>query len=134
MPPFFFTQLVREGLVEVTQPKLAPWPRDAKWHEAVNAPLETAKLDLLRRSVVRGTPFGLPEWVGQLVADAGMESTLRPRARWNQRQRHQAFEWISCHAKAILRTRMKSDQRSVHAARRHAVEAWLSDQALIEVH
>ena len=85
-------------------------------------------------SVARGAPFGLPEWVGQLAAQHGMESTLRPRRRWNQRQRHQAFEWISCHAKAILRTRMKSDQRSVHAARRHAVEAWLSDQALIEVH
>jgi hypothetical protein len=29
---------------------------------------------------------------------------------------------------------MKTDQRSVQAAWRHAVEAWLSDQALIEVH
>jgi hypothetical protein len=29
---------------------------------------------------------------------------------------------------------MKSDQRSVQAAWRNAVEAWLSDQALIEVH
>ena len=56
------------------------------------------------------------------------------RGRWNQRQRHRAFEWISCHGKAILQTRMKSDQRSVHAAWRHAVEAWLSDQELIEVH
>jgi hypothetical protein len=56
------------------------------------------------------------------------------RGRWNQRQRHQAFEWISSRAKAILETRMKSDQRSVQAAWRHAVGAWLSDQALIEVH
>jgi len=30
------------------------------------------------------------------------------RGRWNQRQRHQAFEWISRRAKAILETRMKS--------------------------
>jgi hypothetical protein len=29
---------------------------------------------------------------------------------------------------------MKSDQRSVNAAWRRAVEAWLSDQALIQVH
>jgi len=56
------------------------------------------------------------------------------RGRWNQRQRHQAFDWISSQAKAILETRMNSDQRSVQAAWRHAVEAWLSDQALIEVH
>jgi triphosphoribosyl-dephospho-CoA synthetase len=57
--------------------------------------------------------------------------------RWtltNQRQRHQAFEWISDRAKAILENRMKTDQRSVQAAWRHAVEAWLCDQALIEVH
>jgi hypothetical protein len=33
-----------------------------------------------------------------------------------------------------LENRMKSDQRSVNAAWRRAVEAWLSDQALIEVH
>ena len=61
-------------------------------------------------------------------------SQKQRRGRWNQRQRHQAFEWISCHAKAILETRMKADQRSVNAAWRHAVEAWLCDQALIEVH
>jgi hypothetical protein len=29
---------------------------------------------------------------------------------------------------------MNTDQRSVNAAWRHAVEAWLCDQALIEVH
>ena len=75
------TQAVRDGLVEVVRPKLAPWPRDAKWLAAVNVPLEAARLDLLRRSVVRGTPFGLPEWVGQLIADAGMESTVRSRGR-----------------------------------------------------
>ena len=61
-------------------------------------------------------------------------SRKQRRGRWNQRQRHQAFEWISSRAKAILQTTMKTDQRSVNAAWRHAVEAWLSDQALIEVH
>lgn len=33
-----------------------------------------------------------------------------------------------------MQDRMKADQRSVHAAWRNAVEAWLSDQALIEVY
>ena len=69
------------GLIELARPKLTAWPRDASWLEAVNTPLPEARLDLLRRSVVRGTPFGLPEWVGQLVVQAGMESTLRPRGR-----------------------------------------------------
>jgi len=72
---------LRDGLIEVARPKLTEWPRDASWLEAVNTPLPEARLDLLRRSVVRGTPFGLPEWVGQLVVQAGMESTLRPRGR-----------------------------------------------------
>jgi hypothetical protein len=56
------------------------------------------------------------------------------RGRWNKRQRHQAFEWITRRAKAILENRMKTDQRSVQTAWRHAVEAWLCDQALVEVH
>jgi transposase InsO family protein len=109
----------------------------------------------LKKEVARALP--VPEsWnvaqVGPFVAVAAAQRNYQPRrcldglnakdiysqkqrrGRWNQRQRHQAFEWISHRAKAILETRMKTDQRSVHAAWRHAVEAWLSDQALIEVH
>jgi hypothetical protein len=109
----------------------------------------------LKKEVARALP--VPEsWnvaqVGPFVAVAAAQRNYQPRrclgglnakdiysqkprrGRWNQRQRHQAFEWISSRAKAILETRMKSDQRSVQAAWRHAVEAWLSDQALIEVH
>ena len=109
----------------------------------------------LKKEVARALP--VPEsWnvaqVGPFVAVAAAQRNYQPRrclgglnakdiynqkqrrGRWNQRQRHQAFEWISSRAKAILQTRMKSDQRSVQAAWRHAVEAWLSDQALIEVH
>ncbi len=109
----------------------------------------------LKKEMARALP--VPEsWnvaqVGPFVAVAAAQRNYQPRrclgglnakdiynrkqqrGRWNQRQRHQAFEWISSRAKAILQTRMKSDQRSVNAAWRHAVEAWLSDQALIEVH
>lgn len=75
------TCTIRNGLLEVPRPKLAPWPRDESWREAVNSPLEQARLDLLRRSIVRGTPFGLPEWVTDLVAESGMQSTVRPRGR-----------------------------------------------------
>jgi len=55
------------------------------------------------------------------------------RGRWNKRQRHQAFEWIYTRAITILQNSMKVDQRSFGAAWRHAVEAGLDDQALIEV-
>ena len=36
--------------------------------------------------------------------------------RSDQRQRHQALDWIGSRAKAILQNRMKTDQRSVQAA------------------
>lgn len=74
-------QAVFDGIVEVARPKLGPWPRDARWREAVNTPLETARLDLLRRSVVRGAPYGLPDWVTTFAAKTGLESTLRSRGR-----------------------------------------------------
>ena len=61
-------------------------------------------------------------------------SQKQKRSHWSQRQRHEAFAWTSARAKAILKENMKTDQRSVDAAWRRAVEAWLCDQALIEVH
>ena len=39
------------------------------------------QLDYLRRSVMRGTPQGDPQWISALVTAAGMESTTRPRGR-----------------------------------------------------
>ncbi len=56
------------------------------------------------------------------------------RGHWSKRKRHDVFTSTSARAKAILKQKMKTDQRSVDAAWRHAVEAWLCDQALIEVH
>jgi putative transposase len=75
------TRPVRDGLLEVARPRLGRWSRDANWRKAVNAPLEAAQMDLLRRSVVRGTPYGLPDWTATFAAKTGMESTLRPRGR-----------------------------------------------------
>ena len=90
--------------------------------------------------------------VGAFVAVAAAEENYKPRrclggatakevysqkqsrGHWSQRQRHEAFAWTSARAKVILQQNMKTDQRSVNAAWRHAVEAWLCDQALIEVH
>jgi hypothetical protein len=90
--------------------------------------------------------------VGAFVAVAAAEENHKPRRclggatarevygkkqerhRWSQRERHEAFVSTTARAKAILETTMKTDQRSVDTAWRLAVEAWLCDQALIEVH
>jgi putative transposase len=75
---------IREGLVEVARPKLAPWDRGEHWLEAVNQPLSVAHLDGLRQSVVRGTPQGQPQWIADLASSCGLESTVRPRGRPRQ--------------------------------------------------
>jgi putative transposase len=38
-------------------------------------------LDALRQSVNRGCPFGEDDWQKQVVADLGLEATMRPRGR-----------------------------------------------------
>jgi len=75
------SQPVFAGRVEVGRPKLGRWPQDARWRKAVNAPLEADRLDLLRRSVLRGSPSGLPHWAANFAIKMGLESTLRPRGR-----------------------------------------------------
>jgi putative transposase len=75
------SQPVFNGLIEVARPKLSRWPRDARWRKVVNSPLEEARLDLLRRSVIRSAPYGLPDWATTFALKTGLESTLRPRGR-----------------------------------------------------
>jgi len=72
---------VYEGLIEEARPKLAPWDRGEHWRETVNQPLSPPSLEALRQSVVRGTPQGQPQWIENLSAAHGMESTVRPRGR-----------------------------------------------------
>ena len=57
----------------------------------------------------------------------------RPRHRFNQRARHTVLALISLRAKASISQLERMDQRSVDAAWRHAVEAWLVCQGLITV-
>ena len=54
-------------------------PRD--WQRHVNAPQSEAELAAVRRSVVRGTPFGEESWQRRTVKRLGLESTMRPRGR-----------------------------------------------------
>jgi len=62
---------------------LGDWPlpvlRD--WKEFVNEPQSEAELDAIRRSVVRGQPYGGEVCAKQTAAELGLESTFRPRGR-----------------------------------------------------
>jgi len=56
-----------------------PMPRD--WLQYVQSPQTEAELEALRRSVVRGAPFGGASWQQQTAEHLGLQSTLRPRGR-----------------------------------------------------
>jgi putative transposase len=58
-----------------------PVPLPANWVRYVNEPQTAAELAVLRRSVVRGTPFGDSAWQVATARRLGLESTLRPRGR-----------------------------------------------------
>jgi putative transposase len=62
---------------------LAPWPlaRPRNWLGHVNEPQTESELEALRRSVVRGTPFGNDGWVASTARRLGLQSTLRSRGR-----------------------------------------------------
>jgi putative transposase len=62
---------------------LDPWPvpQPAHWTKIVNQPLSAAELEAIRRSVVRGSPFGPEPWQKQIARRLGLQYTLRPRGR-----------------------------------------------------
>ena len=54
-------------------------PRD--WRRHVERPQTEAELEALRRSVVRGAPFGAASWQEAAVQRLGLQSNLRARGR-----------------------------------------------------
>jgi putative transposase len=58
-----------------------PLPAPADWDEWVNAPGTQAELLALRRSVVRGAPFGDDRWTTRTARRLSLESSLRPPHR-----------------------------------------------------
>jgi putative transposase len=72
---------IQRELLPVERPRLQPWGRNEAWEAEVDQPIEATPLQTLRQSVVRGTPFGAADWVGQVVAEQGLETTVRPRGR-----------------------------------------------------
>jgi REP-associated tyrosine transposase len=63
--------------------RLSAWPvkmpRD--WLGHVNQPQTEAELEALRRSVIRGTPFGDEGWQKKTARALGLEFTMRERGR-----------------------------------------------------
>jgi putative transposase len=62
---------------------LADWPLmlPRTWVEHVNQPQTEAEAEAVRRSIVRGAPFGGEAWTKRTVAALGLEHTQRPRGR-----------------------------------------------------
>lgn len=62
---------------------LAAWPVpiSSDWTEHVNGVETEAESEALRRSVVRGTPFGAVPWQARTVAQLVLQAMLRPRGR-----------------------------------------------------
>lgn len=62
---------------------LSAWPlaRPRNWLRYVNEVASDAELKALRRSCVRGTPYGSAAWVETTVAKLGLESTMRAPGR-----------------------------------------------------
>ena len=58
-----------------------PLPLPRAWRRHVQSPQSEAELAAVRRSVVRGVPFGETSWQQRTAKRLGLQSTLRPRGR-----------------------------------------------------
>jgi len=58
-----------------------PVPRPRSWPTLVNEPQTEAELEAIRRSVLRGQPYGGERWVKNAARQLGLQSTLRSRGR-----------------------------------------------------
>ena len=58
-----------------------PVPLPADWARHVGAEMNEAELEALRRSAVRGCPFGESSWVVATVETLGLQTTIRARGR-----------------------------------------------------
>jgi len=58
-----------------------PIPRPQAWAEWVNADEHHEQVEALRRSVVKGQPFGSEQWTKQMVTRWNLGMTLRERGR-----------------------------------------------------
>ena len=66
----------KEGLLDE-----GPLPLPSRWRGYIQRGQAEAELEALRRSVVRGAPFGEASWQERTAKKLGLQSTLRPRGR-----------------------------------------------------
>lgn len=59
----------------------SPVPLGRSWCEHVNAPQTDAELEAIRRSIVRGQPYGGDAWQTKIAKQLGLEHTFRLRGR-----------------------------------------------------
>lgn len=62
-------------------PRDSPVDRPRGWSALVHQPQTAGELEALRRSVKRGSPYGVWAWARQTARRLGLEYTLRPRGR-----------------------------------------------------
>ncbi len=67
-----------------------PVAMSRKWAQHVQSPQTEAELEALRRSVVRGAPFGEASWQERTARRLGLQSTLRARGRPSKSPREEA--------------------------------------------
>jgi putative transposase len=72
---------IKQGLLPLERPRLEPWLRNDAWEAEVNRPMGSGPLQVMQQSVVKGTPYGAADWVRRLVAEKGLETTVRLRGR-----------------------------------------------------
>jgi len=62
---------------------LAPWPipRLRQWRSFVNKAQTEAEVESVRRSLLRGTPYGSERWITQSATRLELKHTLRSRGR-----------------------------------------------------
>ena len=72
----------RQGPPELAN-LLTPWPIAirADWEAWVDAPQTPAEVAALREHVRRGRPYGSENWTAKVVADLGLQWTIRGRGR-----------------------------------------------------
>ena len=58
-----------------------PLPLPERWLQYVNKAQTENELAALRRSVVRGAPYGDELWQQQTAKDLGLQSAMRPPGR-----------------------------------------------------
>ncbi len=73
-----------EAFEEVIGEAKSPLALPRGWRQHVQSPQTDGELEALRRSVVRGAPFGEASWQERTAKRLGLQSTLRARGRpWN---------------------------------------------------